>query len=221
MERRHADVGLLCWQQLERGIIDYKERRRRVIEWLRENPDTYEGLARRGFFKEYKTAQRVVSKAFKKGQIKCIGTVKGENGRPALVFCGSRSSSIEHDLLGTELRGAYEGVSAERGGKLDHNCDLILHFSPSERGYVEIDTTKVSLNKQKLRWRKYVDVQGVVLVVTTGPERMRNLQNISEEIGAFALFGILDEIIADPWGEVYETINGVRVTVEEPWRTSE
>ncbi len=189
------------------------------IVWLADNVDTLEGLVRRKFYKDYKAAQRAVSKAVKEGGIQCIGTKKTKKGRRPEAYCGSPSSCLQHDLLGTEFRGAYSDVYCERGAKLLHGCDLIFHFTNERRGFVEIDTGTMTLNsKQRDRWHQYEDAQGVVLVVTKSLKRMKNLQEISEEIGDFSLFGVLDEVIKNSWGECYENIDGVAMSVEQVWK---
>lgn len=220
MDSRRIDENpaARCWEQLRDGIISSRMRKQAVLEWLRENPDTYQGLTRRGFFTSYATAQRVVSKAAKKGEIKCVGTVRGDDGRPAYVFCGWRPSAIEHDVLVTDIRAAYVELSFERGQQLERSADAIF-WNGNKKYYLEFFTGKQTLNQIRHRFEKcYGDAEHPIAVYALTRGRLDSIRCVAESVGKLALFGVVSEVIANPWGESYETIGGVRVPLNYPYQ---
>ena len=191
------------------------------VTFASHNPTTISQIVELGLEDNYKTAHKRIAQAVKKGVLQWIGKLKQGKGPPTKVASGYPSSIPGHEFLGSRFRGAYLDVAAERGPNLPRGCDLILRYSAKICALVEIDSGSVSHSKQRERWRQYDGEQNLLLVVTSSRERMKNLQANAERVAAIALFGVLDEVVKDPWGQVYEVIDGRPISLGTAWGISE
>ena len=198
-----------------RPAFDWKARKRRTLRWLSVHPSTYQQLVTAGFFVSYKTAQRNVSRWAKKKQTKCVGTVRGEDGRPTYMYGSWEPRSKQHDKYVTDFCIAYKDAEFERGNELEHYCDCVMKLN-GETFYVELDTGEMSLPQVRRRWRAYSECQGIVMVVSLSERRLGNVLNASELLDGFSVFTTLTEAINDPYGLIWLDRNLSKIGVEKP-----
>ncbi|MCH9789181.1 MAG: hypothetical protein K0U82_00070 [Planctomycetes bacterium] len=74
--------------------------------------------------------------------------------------------------------------------------------------YIEIDTGKVPYARQKVRWAKYENYEGVLLIVTSSQIRLNGLIQGADAINEIALFTTFEELFGEPRGEIWQNTKG-------------
>jgi hypothetical protein len=123
-------------------------------------------------------------------------------------YCGWRPGTLVHDFKVTKLCLALKEEEWGRGNELDRNADALM-FQGNNVFFVEYESGSMSYPRWEQKIRKnYSDCDETVLVVTTNKTRQEGLMEHSPWIEHIAWFGVLDEIINDPYGLVWKLADG-------------
>lgn len=154
-----------------------------------------------------------------------------KTGRPVDVYCNGwlpKVTNLRHEMKQSEfcLLG-YPEADHMRGYDLHPLLpDAIMTLGPT-RFFVEMDCGTMDRKKVQARWQKYTDADDAgafedVILVVTAPrmqdpaERLEQLFAWSEGIGHIAYFSTLEEVLLEPYGDVWTDIEGTGFSLEKP-----
>ena len=150
-------------------------------------------------------------------QLKTIGVVTTE-GRPCRVVCQRRFRCIEHELQITRyIAWPYRSLKQTRGDDLEPRCDLVIE--DGEKVYfVEFDNNTESMKQIAAAWKpRYRNTEYVVLVVALSSKRRDEIIAATPFLNEFALYGVAEQIAADPFGQSYVNHSGAARCVAEAY----
>lgn len=154
-----------------------------------------------------------------------------KTGRPVDVYCNGwqpKVTNLRHEVKLSEfcLLG-YPEADHQRGYDLHPLLPDAIMTLGATRFFIEMDCGTMDRKKVQARWQKYIDAddagtfEDVVLVVTAPriqdpAERLSQLFAWSEGISHLAYFSTLEEVLLEPYGDVWTDCERQGFTLEKP-----
>jgi hypothetical protein len=136
-----------------------------------------------------KKAHRLRLKLLRKGLIRIVGSLQGDNGRPQVsVGRHCKPEAVAHEVAVCEVE-VLTGWRIERGVRCGRAEPDGLVIVDGNRAYLEVDLATEDRKQWRAKTRRYGEkVDGFILVVTTSAARMERLRQWSDLIKEVALF---------------------------------
>jgi len=151
------------------------------------------------------------------GEIKCIGTEQlKKRGRPEDVYFNGtgKVEHVKHEVFLTRALLKYAWDSVKRLHDVDPRIAADAECVRNGfKFFFELDRG-VSYPNMERRWKKYEGVEDYLLVITTTERRKVGVIEHSKAVAGIGLFTTLDEVLNDPFGEVWVDCFGKRVSLK-------
>ena len=195
---------------------DWRAREERILQLAHVHVVSRRHL--RPYFPSDAAAYKKVRKLVEQRKLRKIGTVMLQDvGRAEDVFCNGwkpRMNHLRHELLLSDFLLAYPSADVVRGWRVDKrirpDAEMTLE---GNRFNVELDTGTEDYRQVKHRQRAYRGVTDFLLYVTTSERRRDGLVRHSEAVRNIALFATLEDVLAEPHGEVWRDCFGNRASI--------
>jgi hypothetical protein len=141
-----------------------------------------------------------------------------DDGRPVNLYC---IRDIPYRLLKHEITaGLFGDKFREAGidvkvGKLPTSCDRYMEIDGIPF-YIEIDMATENEGQLSQVLSKYRGERGYVLFATVNREQMLLAQGLAEQVQEQAFFAFIPDVLADPFGRVWQDAKGQLAAVPKP-----
>ena len=141
-----------------------------------------------------------------------------DDGRPVNIYC---VRDIPYRLLKHEITAALFGDKFREAGidvkvcKLPTSCDRYMEINGIPF-YTEIDMGNESKDQLEKLLSKYRGMKGYILFATVSRDQMLLAQSLAEQVQEQAFFAFIPEVLADPFGRVWQDAKGQLAAVPEP-----
>jgi hypothetical protein len=172
-----------------------------------------------GLFRTADKARRRLRKLRQRKKVKIVGIAQLKDGRPEQVWArwSIAAEKAQHEAEITEFLVRLDGARVVRGCEVDDFAPDAMVWLGAELFYVEHDRDTMGYAQVVERMRQYEGCQGIVLWICPRQSRlegmMRRAAKLPEAIRSLFLFGLFDEAVADPHGEIWTDCEGVRVPI--------
>lgn len=128
-----------------------------------------------------------------------------------------KTDMIDHEVMLSQVGVAYLHCDVERRWDLPYRADL--KFTVNGQTYwVEMHTGSIPAKRlAKTRYSKYVGCPDLVLWIVPDEHVREDIRALAEPVADNALFGILEDVLANPHGEVWIDYLGEKGVVPSPF----
>jgi hypothetical protein len=141
-----------------------------------------------------------------------------DGGRPRNVFC-RRSIPyrlLPHEFKALDVADAFRGAGAEVSlDRLPLQCDRYMEIDGTPF-HIEIDMGQESLWQLRNLFAKYCGVEGFVLFATVSEKQLQIAKRAAEGADEAILFALINDILKDPFGEIWTDTSGKRNSLPKP-----
>jgi hypothetical protein len=125
------------------------------------------------------------------------------------VYCTRKikSDNVLHEVICTKVARAYGWPSCNRFDEVGPLLPDMEMYMGGKLFNIEIDTGEMKRDQVQRRWSNYAMANESLLVVTPYKTRLEDLLRWSGEVKDLAYFAVLQDVINDPHGDIWERVD--------------